>query len=129
MSEYINVLIPIVTLLGTAFAWTARKAIWGAVGSAVSAAFESFKKPLNILTLSLTTFSFKQVDINVWSAPESVNVKLVFVTSVSSVKLETPKNSVHATIDPDQYMPDIFKANNVTKRKIFIQYRSSTTFI
>ena len=34
------------------------------------------------------------------------------------LKLETPKNSVHATIDPDQYMPDIFRANNVTKRKI-----------
>ena len=34
-----------------------------------------------------------------------------------NMKLETPKNSVHATIDPDQYMPDIFRANNVTKKE------------
>jgi hypothetical protein len=52
----------------------------------------------------LTTFSFKQVDINVWSAPDNVNVKLVFVTSVSSVKLETPKiksDDVYVTLEPD----------------------------
>ena len=33
---------------------------------------------------------FKTVDIKVWSAPERVNAIEVLVTSVSSVKLETP---------------------------------------
>ena len=72
-------------------------------GSAIKA-FVSSKKPLNIFTLSFTTFSFRQVDINVWSAPDNVNVKLVFVTSVSSVKLETPKiksDDEYVTLEPD----------------------------
>ncbi len=39
-------------------------------------------------------------------------------TDKNVLKLKAPLNSIHATIDPDQYMPDIFKSNNSTKRKI-----------
>ena len=53
-------------------------------GSEINA-FESFKKPLNISTLSLTTFSFNTVDINVCSAPDRFILTLDLVISVSSV--------------------------------------------
>ena len=54
------------------------------IGSAIIA-FELSKNPLNISTLSFTIFSFKQVDINVWSAPDKASCSDVLVTSVSSV--------------------------------------------
>ena len=59
-------------------------------GSEINA-FESSKKPLNISTLSLTTFSFNTVDINVWSAPDKLRLTLDLVISVSSVWLDIPK--------------------------------------
>jgi hypothetical protein len=52
----------------------------------------------------LTTFSLRQVDINVWSAPDNVNVRLVFVTSVSSVKFDIPKtksDDEYVTLEPE----------------------------
>ena len=52
--------------------------------------FESFKNPLKISTESLITFSFKTVDIKVWSAPDKDKVILPLVKSVSSVKSEIP---------------------------------------
>ena len=57
-------------------------------------AFELSKNPLNISTLSFTIFSFKQVDINVWSAPDKASCNDVFVTSVSSVNdgIDTKKD-------------------------------------
>ena len=72
-------------------------------GSAIKA-FELSKKPLKIWTESFTRFSFNTVDINVWSAPDKDIVKLVFVTSVSSVKFEIPNIkslAVYVTLDPD----------------------------
>jgi len=33
-------------------------------------------------------------------------------------KIDAPLNSINATIDPDQYMPDIYRVNNTTKRKL-----------
>ena len=64
----------------------------------------SSNKPLKISTLSLTTFSLRQVDINVWSAPDKAKFKLVFVTSVSSVNDGTEtKNglAVYVLLEPD----------------------------
>ena len=54
------------------------------IGSAIKALLES-NNPLNISTESLTTFSLRTVDINVWSAPDKVRFKDDFVTSVCSV--------------------------------------------
>ena len=54
-------------------------------GSAIKA-FELSSNPLKISTLSFTIFSFKQVEIKVWSAPDKAICKDVLVTSVSSVK-------------------------------------------
>ena len=53
-------------------------------GSAIKA-LESSKNPLKISTLSLTTFSFKTVYINVLSAPDKLILTLDLVISVSSV--------------------------------------------
>jgi len=39
-------------------------------------------------------------------------------TDETTILLDAPLNSVSATIDPDQYMPDIYRVNNATKRRI-----------
>ena len=55
------------TVLSVLFSLTAKVSIepeYSKKGSAIRALL-SFKKPLKILTLSLTTFSFKQVEIKV----------------------------------------------------------------
>ena len=49
-----------------------------------------FKKIAILNSNNLITFSFKTVEINVWSAPESVSDIGDKFTSVSSVKSETP---------------------------------------
>ena len=48
----------------------------------------SSNKPLKISTLSLTTFSLRQVDINVWSAPDKAKFKLVnFISYYNSIPI------------------------------------------
>ena len=73
------------------------------IGSAISALLES-NNHLNMSTESLTTFSFKTVDIKVVSAPDKVIFKLVLVRSVSSVKVgvATKKGeAVQVVLDPE----------------------------
>ena len=71
---------------------------------AVIKALESFKNPLKISTLSLTTFSFNTVEINVWSAPDKLRFTLDLVISVSSVWLDIPNIkslAAYVTDEPD----------------------------
>ena len=46
------------------------------IGSAIIELLES-NNPLYISTVSLTTFSFKTVDIKVWSAPDKDKLNVV----------------------------------------------------
>ena len=59
------------------------------IGSAIIELFES-NNPLYISTVSLTTFSFNTVDINVVSAPDRDKLNDVFVISVCSSNDEPP---------------------------------------
>jgi len=73
------------------------------IGSAIIELFE-FNNPLYISTVSLTTFSFKTVDINVVSAPDKDKLNVVFVISTCSSNDEPPtKNGedVYVLLVPD----------------------------
>ena len=59
------------------------------IGSAIIELLE-LSNPRYISTLSFTIFSFKQVDINVWSAPESDKLRDVLDISVCSSNDEPP---------------------------------------
>jgi len=79
-------------------------------GSAIKL-LESFKNPLNISTLSLTTFSFNTVEINVWSAPDKLILTLDLVISVSSVWFDIASIKSLAAYVTDEPETDDVRSN------------------
>ena len=91
------------TIINFTFDWVSVSAIsnvsmfpeYNNIGSAIIELLE-FNNPLYISTVSLTTFSFKTVDINVWSAPYKDKLNDVFVISVCSSNDEPPTKNGEA---------------------------------
>jgi len=101
---------------------------YNSIGSAIIELFES-SNPRYISTLSFTIFSLRQVDINVWSAPDSDKLRDVLDISVCSSNDEPPTKcgeAVYVLLEPDT---DEVKSNPQSVKKTGVEKPISTRCI